>query len=42
LVHIMNGDPLRAFQELSLAKELAIPDSPIAELADRLLKSHFP
>jgi len=42
LVHIMNGDTLRAFQELSLAKELAIPDSPTAELANRLLESHFP
>jgi tetratricopeptide (TPR) repeat protein len=42
LVHIMNGDTLQAFQQFSLAKEFSKPGSPTANLADRLLETHFP
>lgn len=42
LVHLINGDSLLSFQKFTLAKELSIPGSPTAELADRLLETHFP
>jgi tetratricopeptide (TPR) repeat protein len=42
LVHIMNGNTLESFQKITLAKELSTPGSPTAELADRLLETHFP
>lgn len=42
LVHMMNDDPLMAFQKFSLAKELSPPGSPTADLAERLLETHFP
>jgi tetratricopeptide (TPR) repeat protein len=42
LVFIMNGDTIRSFQKFNLAKDLSPPGSPTAELADRLLDTHFP
>ena len=42
LVHIIIGDSLQAYQQFSLAKDLSIPGSPTADLADRLLETHFP
>jgi tetratricopeptide (TPR) repeat protein len=42
LIHIIEGDSLRAFQQFTLAKNLSASGSPTAEQADRLLETHFP
>jgi tetratricopeptide (TPR) repeat protein len=42
LVHIIIGESLQAYQQFSLAKDLSIPGSPTADLADRLLETHIP
>ncbi len=42
LIHILDGDTLRAFQQFSMAKDLSAPGSQTAEQANRLLENYFP
>ncbi len=42
LIHILDGNNLLAFQEISTARDLSDPESQIFSQAIRLLETHFP
>jgi tetratricopeptide (TPR) repeat protein len=42
LIYLLEGDPTRAYHQLTLARSLAAPDSPAADQSERLLQQYFP